>query len=183
VKEMVGASLQRLRGPPGSLRVAAPLSAAPWPGELYLGRCACLFGAQPKDDLLKVRIDSAHGAEGNAEAATPEAVSKANDEFIGMISVVGVAKMLDDAERATLSAHNLVAVCSGEEAAKLALPDVHESRIGIGSDGSVASDRWARCSLPPCEPWGMDGAGHAERGGGIRENAGNGLPADPCRSE
>jgi hypothetical protein len=98
-----------------------------------------LLGSQPKDDVLEIRIDRANGAEGNAAATAPEAVSKANDELIGMISMVGVAKMLDDAEGAALRAENLVAVGSGKEAAKLAFPNVHVPRIGVGSDGSVAS--------------------------------------------
>ena len=89
---------------------------------------------KPKDDMLKVGIDSANGAEGKAPAATPKAVSKANHELIGMISVVGVAKMLDDADGPALRAQNLVAVGGRKEAAKLAFPYVHgpqdRNRIG-----------------------------------------------------
>jgi hypothetical protein len=54
--------------------------------------------------MLEIGIDSANGAEGKAAATAPEAVSKANDELIGMISVLGVAKMFDDAEGAALRA-------------------------------------------------------------------------------
>jgi hypothetical protein len=61
--------------------------------------------------------------------------------------VLGVAKMLDDAEGAALRAKNLVAVGSGKEATKLAFPESHEPRIGIRSDGSVASERSARWCL------------------------------------
>ena len=119
---------------------------------LCLRRRVRLLGTQPKDDALEIGIDSANSGEGKGAATSPEAVSKANHELIGMISVLGVAKMLDDAEGAALRAQNLVAVGGRKKAAKLAFPKLHKPRIGIGSDGSVASERSARWLPPPYEP-------------------------------
>lgn len=116
---------------------------------LCLRRGARLLGTKPKDDMLKVGIDSANGAEGNAAAAAPEPVSKANHQLIGTISVVSVAKMVDNADVPALRAEYLVAVGCCEQAAKVAPSDVHGPSFGIGSD-SVGRIRPVRqWAVPP----------------------------------